>query len=70
MKRTNSKDRNPQSSCDGKQALTVQAAKQAAKRMGLAPYRCNHCQWWHIGQTNVKTLDKRPRFDKVNDLER
>ena len=68
MKRTHSNDRNPQSSCEAKVPMSVDEAKRAAKRMGLAPYKCNHCKHWHIGQTNVKFVDKRQKFNILDEI--
>lgn len=68
MNRTNSSDRNRESSCEGKVAMHVDEAKRAAKRMGLAPYKCNHCKHWHIGTANVKFVDKRTKFNILSDV--
>lgn len=51
----------------GKVAHTLQTAKAASKRArrrtdkALAPYRCEHCGQWHVGQSNgrkrrIKTI--------------
>ena len=51
----------------GKVVHTLQTAKAASKRARrrtektLAPYRCEHCGQWHVGQSNgmkrrVKTI--------------
>lgn len=38
-------------SCTGKEAFTeLRHARAAARRRpGRSPYRCQHCQQWHIG---------------------
>lgn len=36
--------------CDGKEAMSAQIAKRAAKRKkGRNAYRCTNCKRWHVG---------------------
>lgn len=50
-------------SCEGKQALSIDLAKQIAKKQhaGAKPYHCQHCGAWHPGQKLRKSLPKPKR---------
>jgi hypothetical protein len=54
-------------SCDGKQrfdsaTLAVKVAGRNRREAGsLSPYRCNHCNGWHLGHHIGRATGKRPR---------
>lgn len=50
-------DRDPVSSCEGKvrfedRALADQTSQRsrAKHQQAIAPYKCEHCGFWHLGQ--------------------
>lgn len=59
--------------CTAKVKLTAAKAKKAAKRAArrwetrMAPYRCSHCHWWHVGEHDIdgRLLQRRPRTEPL-----